>query len=455
MTRKRLLMFFFHVIIIFIVNLISCDEITIANYGMIFLLYSSFSFLCLVSIQKKIVSPINILYGTFVLFQAGVPIAFFIKENYSNYYITLFSAEMVLAAAKYTLWSIEAFSLTLLLFLDPRSKKKKRIFFSRNAAVNNDTHVFFIARIFFIITAAVILPLYAYVAFLSIRLGFSQEIRSLVATNSFFNLIRAFFFPSFFLLVCYGKEKSFTRVAKYIYVIVCIFALLSGNRADGILWLITYFYYNRLSEKNTVFNKILIILGVGLIVFVAAYIGQTRLGSSSSDMSSVLINLIGEMGFNFFSICFVMLYVPSARGFLFGLSYIESIICMLPKSLDVLHLFDSMRNSLPAQWLYNINHERFGTLLDFGTGFSMIGESYMNFSWAGFLISALYGFILCKVFNGQWNNDNKWEKYIQMTVFLGLLTFPRRGFIEFLNVISYSIFFLALMLIITYRKKKS
>ena len=109
MTRKRLLMFFFHVIIIFIVNLISCDEITIANYGMIFLLYSSFSFLCLVSIQKKIVSPINILYGTFVLFQAGVPIAFFIKENYSNYYITLFSAEMVLAAAKYTLWSIEAF----------------------------------------------------------------------------------------------------------------------------------------------------------------------------------------------------------------------------------------------------------------------------------------------------------------------------------------------------------
>ena len=454
MNKKRILMVFIHIILIFIINIFAFEETELKGYGMFYLLYSSFTFICLVKIQKKIITPINILYGAFVLFQSGVPIAYFIKENYYNYYITLFPKEIVLDAAKYTLWSIEAFSFALIVFLKTRNIKKKNIIFSKVAALNNDAHVFSIARIIFIVTSIVMLPLYAYVAFLSVRLGFSQEIRSIVASNSFFNLIKAFFFPSFFLLVCYARERTFTKIASYIFILMCILALLSGNRTDGVLWLLTYFYYNKSADKGTIFNKIIVLFGVIAIVFVAVYIGQTRIGKTASGATSILISLIGEMGFNFFSICFVMMYVPSARAFLLGSSYVESIICMIPKSLDFLHVFDSMRNSLPAQWLYNINHERFGSLLDFGTGFSMIGESYMNFSWAGFLMSALYAFMLCKVFNGQWNVDSKWGKYIQMTFFLGLLTFPRRGFIEFLNVISYSIFFLTLILVLTYKKKR-
>ena len=453
MTRKRLVMVFSHLLIIIVINICFIDSLDLRTYGMVYLLYSIYTLGCLLNIQKKIITPVNILYGTFILFQTGVPIAYFIKENYSNFYMSLFSKELVLNAAKYTLWSIEAFSLIIVMKLNPNYNKRKNIIFSKISAVNNTKYVYSIARIIFIATSIIIVPLYAYVAYLSVQFGFSQAIRSMVATNSFFNLIRAFFFPSFFLLECYGKEFEFTNVAKYLYIITCIFALLSGNRADGIVWLITYFYYDKTETRNTIKNKIIMFLGIIAIIFIAVYIGQTRMGTESVDSSSIVINLIGEMGFNFFSICFVMLFVPSVRGFQYGISYLESFICMLPKSCDFLHLFDSMRANLPAQWLYNINHKKFGELLDFGTGFSMIGESYMNFAWGGFLMSGVYAVVLCEVFNGKWMNDSNWEKYVQMIMFLALLTFPRRGFIEFLNIIFYSIFFITLLLVLFYRKK--
>ena len=229
MSKKRLIMVFIHTILIILINIFSGDWSELSKYGMIYLLYSAFTFICLINIQKNVITPINILYGSFVLFQTGVPIAFFLKEDYSNYYIKLFSSEIVLNAAKYTLWSIEAFSLALLFFLNPYNKKKKNIIFSNVKALNSSKHVFSIARIMFVVTSVVILPLYAYSALLSIRFGFSQEIRSIVATNSFFNLMRAFFFPSFFLLISYEKEHVFTKVSTYIFILVCIFALLSGN----------------------------------------------------------------------------------------------------------------------------------------------------------------------------------------------------------------------------------
>lgn len=453
MTKKKLFILFINVFLIFLINLSLNNKLTISGYGSIYLYYSSFIFLCLIIIQKKIITPINILYATFILFQTGVPIAFFVKNDYSNFYMSLFSNSIIISAAKFTLWSIEAFSLTLLIFINSLNKKRKKILFSDFAAVNDSTSVLFVAKMLFIITSVIIVPLYGYVAILSIKFGFSQQIRSMVANNSFFNIIRAFFCPSFFLLICYGKDSNFTKIAKYIFVFICGLALVSGNRSDGFLWLITYFYFNQSSEKNTFFNKIVLFSGILILIVVAVYIGQNRMGSTSNDISSIFISMIGEMGFNFFSICFVMLYVPSIRGFLFGSSYLASFVCMLPKSLDFLHLLDSIREGLPAQWLYNTNHIKFGTLLDFGTGFSMIGESYMNFAWFGFLISAIYAFILCKVFNGKWNTANNWNKYVEMITFLGLLTFPRRGFIEFLNIISYSIFFLVLILMFFYRKK--
>lgn len=452
LTKMKVAIAYAQLIAIIVSNVfVSSKEMDITLYGMLFAIYSVFSFLCLAFLQKKIITPINILYMTFVLFQTGVPIVYFIDNEYVNPYINLFSNNLVLSAARYTLWSIQTMSFVLVIAINLENNKKKKILFSKISAVNNKRYVYSIAKVIYIVTSLIVVPLYTFVAFLTLLRGFSQEIRSLIAANAIFNLVRAFYCPSFFLLVCYGKERKFTKIAKYLFFFTCVMSLVSGNRTDGILWLITYFYYSRTDYKNKGKGQITLALGFIVIILLAAYIGQRRMSSGNVTLTSAFMNVIGEMGFNFMSICFVMSYIPAVTGFKYGMTYLNSALCMFPKTLDILHILDSIRYNLPAQWLYDMNHRRYGTLLDFGTGFSTIGETYMNFGNFGFIICGIYALLLCQIFGGQWNKDSCWEKYVQMSLFLGFLTFPRRAMIELLNNIAYSIFFVAIILILFYR----
>ena len=452
LSKKKVAIVYAQLIAIIVSNVFaSSKEMDIALYGMLFAVYSVFSFSCLVFLQKRLITPINILYMTFILFQTGVPIAYFIDSDYVNPYINLFGNNLVLSAARYTLWSIQAMSLVLVIAINLENNKKKKILFSKIGAINDKRYVYSVAKVMYIATSLIVVPLYTSVAFLTLLRGFSQEIRSLIAANAIFNLVRAFYCPSFFLLVCYGREKSFTKIAKYLFFFTCVMSLVSGNRTDGILWLITYFYYSQTDHKNKGKNQVVLTLGFIVIILLAVYIGQSRMSSGNVTLTSSFMNVIGEMGFNFMSICFVMSYVPAITSFKYGMTYLGSVLCMFPKTLDVLHILDTIRYNLPAQWLYDINHRRYGTLLDFGTGFSMIGETYMNFADFGFIICGVYALLLCQIFGGQWNKDSCWEKYVQMSLLLGFLTFPRRAMIELLNNIAYSIFFVAIILIVFYR----
>lgn len=450
LSRKKIVILVIQIIMIIIINTMGI-KFNISVYGSIILMYSLISFMCIVNIQKKIITPINILYISFILFQAGIPIAYCINDKYFNYYMLLFSNELIMKAAKYTLWSIETFSMGLIIALKSDVSESKKMLFTNSAAINNQIYVYKMARIIFSLTMVVVVPLYVFVAYLSVSTGFSQVTRSLIASNAIFNLARAFYIPSFFLLVCYGKEKQFTKIAKYIFYFTCILALLSGNRTDGILWLITYFYYNRLDYGDKRKHQIGLVIGIAVIVYLAVYIGQSRISNEMVSSKNVIMGIIGEMGFNFTSICFVMNYVPTITRFKYGFTYFNSILCMMPKSLDILHIFDSLNNSLPIQWLFDMNHLKYGGLLDFGVGFSTIAESYMNFANMGIVVSFLYALLLCGVFNRKWNRNSNWEKYIQMILFLAFMTFPRRAFNELINNIEYSIFLIALLLIAFYR----
>lgn len=55
-------------------------------------------------------------------------------------------------------------------------------------------------------------------------------------------------------------------------------------------------------------------------------------------------------------------------------------------------------------WLYNANKYKFGNLLDFGVGFSTIGESFLNFSWFGLIVIFILGFIICKMISRDLKN---------------------------------------------------
>lgn len=325
--------------------------------------------------------------------------------------------------------------------------------FTKKKAVNDERYVYAIAKALFICTGMVTVPLYTVVAYLTLKTGFSQVTRALVAANGLFNLARALFIPAFFLLIIYGEDKKFTKFSKLVFFYMCVASLLSGIRTDGILWLLTYLYTSVKKENKKKFNIKYLVLLVGIVV-VAIYVGQSRIGSTvGSSVCDVFVKVVEEMGFNFTTICFVMMYVPSATKFQMGGTYLKSILAMYPNSLDFFGIFSNIENTIGCQWLNDQNHMRFGALLDFGSGFSAIGESYMNFGWSGVLVSCVIAIIVTSLYVDGKNAVSKWDGFVETVLFLALLTFPRRAFNEFVSNIEYSIFIIGLILIVMYRKR--
>lgn len=419
------------------------------------LIYFVVTLISLCCCQKNYISPISAIYCVYGFFQAGVPFLYALFPNYHNYFIDLFSQELLVKAQFYTLYSLEAFGIAMIFFLKSGNKMyRSSIMFTKRNAVNDEAYVYKISKILFVITGVVMIPLYTTVAVLSIKNGFSQITRSLIAANGLFNLARAMFIPSFFLLIIYGKDKNFTKIAKIVFFYLCVASLLSGIRTDGILWLLTYMYAKSISDEIKVRGNFKILISVVGIVLVAIYIGQSRVGQDlGGSLIDVLIKIIGEMGFNFTTICFVMMYVPSSTPFQVGITYIKSFIAMFPNSLDFLHIFSNIENTIGCQWLNDQNHLHYGTLLDFGAGFSTIGESYMNFGWFGIGISVLVAFVVCSIFVDGKKMISKWDKYVYTAMFLAFLTFPRRAFNEFLSNIEYSVFLLGILLIVCYKRR--
>ena len=435
-SRIKVSGFIVNIILLIILNFVLPND-TIYDFGLKFVVYSISSIIILSTIQKSILSAINILYVTFVLFQAGIPIAFFLFDGYSNCYISFFSESNILQSCRLTLFSIEILTLSLIIFYKNNSSKNKT-FFTKFQFIENKKFMYKIGNLLFWLSALIVIPLYAYVAFLSISIGFSQETRSIVANNSVFNLSRAFFFPSFFVMLCYGRNAKSYAYAKLIFLLVCILSLVSGNRTDGILYLFAYCFYSNFNYIKNLKNQIRLIIYLSLILYIAVYIGKARIYDNIEDLS-VFKSIIEEMGFNFFSICFVRTYIPDYFDFEYGLTYINSIVCMIPKSIDFFDYLKPLRDSLPSYWLYDLNSLFYDGFFDFGTGFSFIAESYMNFSSYSSFTSAIYGFMLCIIFSNSLDRICCWQRYLQIIFFISFLTFPRRSFAELLNIIEYNV----------------
>ncbi len=441
-----------------LISVISFDliesSIEFSFVSFIALIYFLCTICSLVCYQKKFFTAINCFYCVYVLFQIGVPLLYAVIPKYSNPYMSLFSEDILVNALEYTLLSLEIFGLTIFVFL--RSGKRNyssRVVFTKKKAVNDERYVYAVAKALFICTGMVTVPLYTVVAYLTLKTGFSQVTRALVAANGLFNLARALFIPAFFLLIIYGEDKKFTKFSKLVFFYMCIASLLSGIRTDGILWLLTYLYTSiKKGDKKKLNIKYLVLL-VGIVV-VAIYVGQSRVGSTvGSSVVDVFVKVVEEMGFNFTTICFVMMYVPSSTKFQMGGTYLKSILAMYPNSLDFLGIFRNIENTIGCQWLNDQNHVRFGSLLDFGSGFSAIGESYMNFGWGGILVSCVIAIIVTSLYVDGKNVVSKWDKFVETVLFLALLTFPRRAFNEFVSNIEYSIFIIGLILIVMYHKR--
>lgn len=148
-----------------------------------------------------------------------------------------------------------------------------------------------------------------------------------------------------------------------------------------------------------------------------------------------------------------MEYIPSRTSYRFGMSYIVALILLIPKSFGLGSVYPKLQSYLGETWLWNANKSYGRDFLSFGVGFSMIAESYYNFSWGGIVVMIPLAGIITH-FLKEKKIENAWSLYIRLALMLSFFTEPRRQFQSVLKAIEYSVFFMALYLLVYIGKKR-
>lgn len=421
-------------------------------------------FVLLLIAQNRVLTIPNIIYVFFALFQFGIPILYATKTDYHSFYSSLFQTSTLVSGAIYSIFSILILTvgfLSVLVF--KKTGKKQYVIFEKAEAMRNYAFVKKASLIIFILTGLICLPLYTYVALQAIKNGFSQANRTFLSANGLFNLARAFFMPSCLLYMCFNEtHDNIEKIIQVCFFYSCAVLLVSGTRDQSLGWLFAYLY--NIYVRNTghklnksldwhkihikkLFRNLCIIVGIFGLIYLAEYVSANRSGNGDGSID-LYANLLNEMGFNFYSICFTKMYVPQLTHFQFGATYLKSLITLIPNSIDFLGISKNLL--LPTAWLGVMNGTHYGSLLSFGVGFSFNAEAFMNFGWWGLILSFLLPWLLSFTFKNENNSPYGWRQYVILVIIEIMVTFPRRDFSESLSTVEYAIFFMGIYLMVLY-----
>ena len=430
-----------------------CEFLTLCRLS---LLLSVIAFLPLVYVQKKVFTEINIFYISFTLFQLGLPFIYGIIPNYYNYYMGLFSENILIDALRYSILSNEVAALAILIGLCFQNKKGMSYYLRITNEFDRNTNA--IAKygfILFVITGAIVLPITGYTAIRQFSSGiFILANREVMSQNGLLRFAQEFFYSSALVVICFESRNSIRRkIAIVGYFLASIIMMTLADRAQGLIAIFVYIYYVYQSNKkkdiiSRISNIKFVFYGIA-ILFVMVFIANARGRSTTSN--NILLSFISELGFNFTSICFVMELVPVQSAFRYGLTYLAAFIRLIPSSIDFLGITSLPEFETGEMWLWNYNHIH-RNYLDFGVGFSLNAESYLNFSWAGLIAILFIVLIVTRLLNEK--KEGNWHTYVRLILLMDILLLPRRQVFTLTKSIEYSIVFMGLYLLFLLRLKR-
>lgn len=400
----------------------------------------------IIGLSGSVFSNVSLIYLSFVLFQFGVPILYATERSYDNFYIDLFNSSVLNSGAVFTIICIQAFALGITLYY-LKSNNHGNLIFARTKWANNNLLVEESSLILFNVCLVIYLPYTLYGAFI---------LHSRFSMPAIGGLAKQFIFPAALLYLCYSKNKKVRFFVYFMYIFECIASMMTGGRTEGILpilvLIVYYFQYGNKKKKFSFIRFITLIISMIIIVFLIVIIAKLREGNSISgselSLKSIYESLIGELGFNFTTILFVITGTQFF-GLKYGSSYLADFISLIPNTLDPFGIVNKAQLTSGSNWL----QQSYGNYFGFGLGFSLIGEAYYNFGIYGFIVIFFLGFLIADLQSKPAELCTNWEKYIQLALLLGILTVTRRDFYQLLKQIEYSIFVMALY-IFMYSKLK-
>lgn len=411
-------------------------------------------------LTRTIFSNISFIYLSFVLFQFGIPILYATSPTYVNWYLSLFSSDVLISGVVFTIFCIQWFSLGIVCSRII-SKRENKLIFANKPWVQDNDMVERAGLLLFFFSAIIYFPATLYGAFI---------LHDRFTLPAIGGLAKQFYFPAAFLLLTYTKKRNIKIFVYIMFFAESIAGMMTGGRTEGLLpvmvFIVYFFQYrnsssgnNLLREKKLNFRKKNPLRVIGLlcllliVLLLLVYIAQERVGQSISTEKLLNQNIyqlfVGELGFNFTTILFVMTGIDSI-GYQYGQTYLSDIITLFPNALDPTGIINHFQKISGSYWL----QEAYGNHLGFGLGFSLIGEAFYNFGVYGVFILFIFGIVVEKLQSKNPDKSNNWEKYVALVILLSLLTVPRRDFYQLIKQIEYSIFFVALYLYFFSKLKK-
>lgn len=197
------------------------------------------------------------------------------------------------------------------------------------------------------------------------------------------------------LLVGYRDGKSRTKaIIVSLFILDIIAQLYIGGRNRAVLAIISIIlvYHYFIKPVNVKRSFLIIIGGYFGLAFLNA-IRYSRIESGRGIFSfleyvdlaplNVLCEIIGELGWSLSSTTWTMMYAENSIGFQYGMTYLMAPLGIIPNlGFWAVHPAKAYN---PSEWLQSF------TMANYGLGYTMVAESFINFGWFGCIFMLFAG----------------------------------------------------------------
>lgn len=424
-------------IVVVVVSNILLDNIQYNNFNLVIfisLVSIVLSIIFFMMYTKRTMLLFLLFLSSFIIFQFGEPIIYLLDKSF-NFRMFYYTTELeVFKSLKYTLNSIFLLLVGGVFFYKFKitgSKKKKYVDFNNSNLIKNSIVIFSFTYVFS--TLLILVKLY-----IVIKHGY-LPMEAFEENLPFFIKIFDFLLIPISILSIFISKRNRSKIF-YLMIIWSILISLTGQRTAGISSMLTFLIlkFTVVNNSKVELKKLVIsgfILSILILVFITSivYFRTPDYRENFSLSFRYVYEGIFEMGFSFNTLSMTKMLIFQGASLRNGETYLFSILSMFPSSLDFTGIISSFNEkALLAEWLT----ENVG--LDFGAGFSLIAESYLNFGENGFLVFFLIGAIMINLL--EYNRDDVYLfKNYSSIVFLYLsFTSPRREFFYIANAFMYS-----------------
>lgn len=405
--------------------------------------------------RKRITTAIIFLLF-FYVFQNGRLLLWALNIEKNDVYLNYFSSTLLSGAVFSSISNLLAGYAGILCCFAP--VEKKRMTSLLETRDKKETEV--VLGCVVIVLACVVLPINVWKFVVSLGDGRYSTLRELEAKiPSAISFLEYMLSPFAIAYLFYCSDPKRRRICVAMLAIFYAMTAFYGDRTTGIAGLLVLMFAFYIKEEDVKKRKKWVIVGaigcVALIVFIwFISIFRSNGSFSLSGVANIFLSVFKELGFSCVPLLAVMKIVPTSESFFYGKGYAYSVVGgIIPSSLDFTGTISAITER--AHVFENVWQTQY-LPFDFGLGFSLNAESYMNFGWYG-LISV---FLICLVVLYFLNKYQKYEedevfyKYVSCILLFAWSTLARRDSYYVWKALTYCVLLIEVFVLLTCKKKR-